>query len=380
VNGPVTLSAHRRFTSVMKHFRWASAPAVALIVLLISTFVLTPLRAAEGDAMLPFDGGTGWLNGPALTPADLHGKVVLVDFWEYTCINCLRTLPYLREWYRRYHDDGFVIVGVHTPEFKFSGDRQNVEAATKRLDVTWPVVLDDNRAIWNRYHNNIWPHELLYDQNGKLVEDAVGEGNYQLTESRIQALLKAANPQLHLPALMALLPQDSYTKPGSVCYPQTAEVETGSAFGTKIADATDLNDPYTDTEYVDPQHGHQDGSIYLSSYWHTTSQAVISGGNDSALTIRYHAIQVVSVIKLESGSATRVDVTQDGKPIAREDAGADIHYDAGGNSYITVDAPRAYDLIMNKHFGQHELRLSPERYGVGIYSFAFESCEVGADK
>ncbi len=155
-------------------------------ILLIPTFA----TAAEPDTILPFDGATGWLNSSPLTPAELRGKIVLVDFWEYTCVNCLRTLPYLREWYKRYASMGFVIVGVHTPEFTFSSESKNVDAADKRLGVTWPVALDSKNAIWDRYGTNNWPHELLFDQNGKRIESVIGEGSYPQTEAHIQALLQ----------------------------------------------------------------------------------------------------------------------------------------------------------------------------------------------
>ena len=144
-------------------------------------------NAATIETLQDFDGGTGWINSSPLTPEGLRGKIVLVDFFEYTCINCLRTLPYLREWYRRYHDQGFVIVGVQTPEFDFSSKRENVTAGAQRLGVTWPVVVDGNYAIWKRYNNNIWPRELLYDQSGRLVESVSGEGGYEQTEAKIQA-------------------------------------------------------------------------------------------------------------------------------------------------------------------------------------------------
>jgi thiol-disulfide isomerase/thioredoxin len=328
-------------------------------------------------AVPDFSGGAAWLDSPPLTPAALHGKVVLVDFWEYTCINCLRTLPYLREWYRRYHNDGLVIVGVHTPEFQFSGDDSNVAQAVKRLQVSWPVVLDDRYAIWNRYHNNIWPHEYLFDQNGNLVESQEGEGNYQQTEAKIQSLLHAANPQLRLPPVMALLPQDNYDKPGAVCYPMTPETYVGPWHGQRVANAPRFADLEHDTPYADSSANHEDGKIYLQGYWRVSpqGQAMISAGNDGYAALRYHAIQVVAVMRPENGTPVRVDVTQDGKPLAPEDAGKDIRYDSG-RSYVTVDAARAYDLVMNARFGSHELRLMPERYGLGLYSFDFESCEV----
>ena len=120
----------------------APSAVAATAAFIAAVAALTLSAASASKSMQSFDGNAGWLNSDPLTPAQLRGKVVLVDFWEYTCINCLRTLPYLREWYKRYRDKGFVIVGVHTPEFGFSGERANVAAAAKRLDVTWPVVLD----------------------------------------------------------------------------------------------------------------------------------------------------------------------------------------------------------------------------------------------
>lgn len=303
----------------------------------------------------------------------MRGKVVLVDFWEYTCINCLRTLPYLREWYRRYSSDGFVIVGVHTPEFDFSGERANVAAASKRLGVTWPIVLDDAFAIWKRYGNTIWPHEYLYDQQGRLVESVEGEGGYPQTEAEIQALLKAADPRATFPPIMALLPQDSYDKPGAVCYPHTPELVVGRR---PIANATAFNSPAQDTHYADTLSDPQDGGIYLQGYWHLTPEAAVSGESNGYLAIRYHAIQLVVVMKPETGGSIRVDVTQDGHSVSKSDAGKDLRYDDQGASYVDVNAPRAYDLIMNARFGQHVLKLAPKGYALGIYDLAFESCEV----
>jgi thiol-disulfide isomerase/thioredoxin len=340
------------------------------------------LGLAGGETMPNFEGGAGWLNSPPLSPDQLRGKIVLVDFWEYTCVNCLRTLPYLRAWYARYHDDGLVIVGVHTPEFLFSQDRSNVASAVQRLDVTWPVVLDDNYAIWKRFDNDEWPHEYLFDQQGKLVEGVAGEGFYQRTEGKIQDLIRASNPQAKLPAVMALLPQDNYTKPGAVCYPKTPEILIGRS---RIADPPMAmmgsggpggNAPAGgDQNFIDPGGTHGDGDIYLNGYWHPADGGIISGGSGGYVSLQYHAIQAVAVMRSDNGTA-RVTVTQDGKPIAHEDAGADIKYDDRGNSYVEVSQPREYELVMNAAFGHHDLRLSPSNYGVGIFSFDFESCEV----
>ena len=351
----------------------SSRAALALAVFAAAVQPAATLGAGQSNTIQSFSGGNGWLNGAPLTPAQLQGKIVLVDFWEYTCINCLRTLPYLREWYRRYRDRGFVIVGVHTPEFNFSGERANVAAAAKRLGVTWPIVLDDNATIWKRYANNVWPRELLYDRSGKLVEDVSGEGGYPETESKIQAVIKASDPHASLPPVMALLPQDSYDKPGAVCYPQTAELLVGRH---PIANAPGGANPAQDTNYSYGASNPPDGAVYLQGYWHLTPEAAISGERDGYLVLRYHAIAVDVVMKTQAGGAVRVDVAQDGRPIAKADAGPDLRYDAQGRSYVVVDSPRAYDLLANARFGEHELKLSPKSDGLGIYDVAFESCEV----
>jgi len=351
--------------------RFQIRPWLLGLAVLASTLGLTPGIYGIPD----FTGSTGWLNSNPLGARDLNGKVVLVDFWEYTCVNCIRTLPYLRAWYERYHSDGFVIVGVHTPEFEFSGEQQNVEAATRRLDIHWPVVLDTNQAIWARYGNDSWPHEYLFDQDGRLVDTVSGEGDYQQTERKIQSLLLAANSKLTLPPVMALLPQDSYTKPGAVCYLHTPEVLLER---TQIANADKSADRRRASMYTDTTAKHSDGAIYLQGEWQLSGQAAVAGAVPGYLAMRYHAIQVVGVLAPPKNGAARVDVTQDGAPLPKSDAGDDIHYDSAGMSYVTVDASRAYDLVMNAKMAFHDLRLTPAGPGVGVFSFAFESCEVPA--
>src|SRR5262249_22478111 len=137
-------------------------------------------------------GATAWLNSPPLTPEGLKGKVVLIDFWTYSCINCLRTLPYIRSWAEKYKERGLVIIGVHTPEFAFEKDRSNVERAVKDLGVTYPVALDNDYAIWNAFNNQAWPAHYLIDATGQIREHQFGEGRYTETELAIQELLQQA--------------------------------------------------------------------------------------------------------------------------------------------------------------------------------------------
>jgi cytochrome c biogenesis protein CcdA/thiol-disulfide isomerase/thioredoxin len=147
---------------------------------------------ADLGAAPDFTGGTGWINSDALTLNDLKGKVVLVDFWTYSCINCIRTFPYLTDWYAKYEASGFVIIGVHAPEFAFEHDTANVVQAVKQFGIAYPVVQDNNYKIWSAYRNHYWPAEYLIDAQGRIRHYHFGEGSYDETEKDIQALLAEA--------------------------------------------------------------------------------------------------------------------------------------------------------------------------------------------
>jgi thiol-disulfide isomerase/thioredoxin len=143
-------------------------------------------------ANLPsFSGATGWLNSPPLTPEELRGQVVLVDFWTYTCINWLRTLGYVRAWYEKYRDRGLVVVGVHTPEFPFEHDVDNVREAVKEMRVEYPVALDNDYAVWRAFDNHYWPAVYIADAEGRIQYQHFGEGAYDECEREIQKLLGA---------------------------------------------------------------------------------------------------------------------------------------------------------------------------------------------
>lgn len=135
-----------------------------------------------------------WLNSSPLTLAELRGKVVLVDFWTYSCVNCIHTLPYVQAWHETYKDEGFVVIGVHTPEFAFERELKNVKDATKRFGLTYPIALDNKYATWNAYGNQYWPAHYLINQDGQIVYTHFGEGNYDVMEKKIQELLADSEP------------------------------------------------------------------------------------------------------------------------------------------------------------------------------------------
>jgi thiol-disulfide isomerase/thioredoxin len=157
----------------------------------------TAIVRPSGPAAPELRGGGAWINSEPLTLADLgsQGKVVLVDFWTYGCYNCRNTLPYIKQWWEKYRDQGLVIVGVHTPEFASEHVLENVQNAVARDGIGWPVVQDNDYAIWQAYGNHYWPHFYLVDERGQIIYDHIGEGAYDETERQIQAALAAARAQ-----------------------------------------------------------------------------------------------------------------------------------------------------------------------------------------
>ncbi len=159
-------------------------------------------RLADDDAVLPveghlasFDGATGWLNSEPLTPEGLRGRVVLVDFWTYTCVNWLRTLPYLRAWAEKYASHGLTIVGVHTPEFGFERDVDNITAQARALGVEYPIAIDSKYGVWQAFANHFWPAVYIADAQGRIRFHHFGEGEYPMTEMVIQQLLMEAGAE-----------------------------------------------------------------------------------------------------------------------------------------------------------------------------------------
>jgi thiol-disulfide isomerase/thioredoxin len=175
------------------------AAAVASSAAAIASLVASPAANAAANPVSTrntapeFTGIDTWLNSEPLTMQQLRGKVVLVDFWTYTCINCIDVLPYVKGWNQKYKDQGLVVVGVHTPEYPFERNTDNVKTAIKRLGITYPVAQDNRYATWNAYDNQYWPAFYLVDKKGHVVYTHFGEGDYEQTEAKIKSLL-AENP------------------------------------------------------------------------------------------------------------------------------------------------------------------------------------------
>jgi thiol-disulfide isomerase/thioredoxin len=349
-----------------------------------------PFPIAVGSRAPELIGGApDWLNtdNKALR---LYGKggllgapdvaAVLVDFWEYTCVNCIRTLPYLKEWHRRYADKGLVIVGVHTPEFEFGEQKGQVAASAKRFGLNYPLVNDARYANWNAYGNQYWPRKYLLDRTGRVVYEHAGEGAYGDTEAQIQRLLKAARPGVALPRLMD--PVRGADKPGAVCYPQTREIYAGFWRGPDYFRARPAMRPRAVQDYTDPAGGRREnGVFYAHGRWRMEEKHIRHArATDEPFTdyiaLRYAALEANAVLRAENGKPFDLFLQQDGRPLGREDKGEDVRFTDDGRSFVRVDAPRMYQLVANRSWGQHELKLGAASDGMGLYSFTFSSCEV----
>jgi thiol-disulfide isomerase/thioredoxin len=340
-----------------------------------------PARAADAEREAPrapeFPAGMEWLNSLPLTVSELKGRVLLIDFWEYTCVNCIRTLPYLKTWHDRYADKGLTIIGVHTPEFAFAKDLANVRRAVKEFGLKYPIVNDRDYQIWNRYGNRYWPAKYLFDASSRLRHYHFGEGSYGDTEQEIQRLLREINPALELPKIME--PIRGTDKPGAVCYPVTPELYAGYQRG-EIGNSEGFQRDRA-AVYKDPG-DYKDGFLYVHGSWRSDAESLrhartIPTARDY-VALRYHALEVNCVLKPESGKPIKVIVTQNGVPVRPADRGQDIRMDARGATYLLVDKPRMYRIIKNKEFGTYDLKLACAQEGLGIYAFTFVSCEVGS--
>jgi thiol-disulfide isomerase/thioredoxin len=281
----------------------------------------------------PLEADGAWINSKPLTIAGLRGHVVLVDFWTYSCINCLRTLPHLKAWYAAYHKKGLVIVGVHTPEFAFEHVTSNVRAAVKRLGVTWPVMQDNRYKTWDDYANQYWPAEYLIDKQGRIRHTHFGEGEYGQTEQLIRSLLGDRGATAHRVA--DTTPSGLMTPESYLGYARLTNYVGTRPVPDEVANYTFPSEIPANTLSYDGQ-------------WRVGSEAITSHGN-SRLRLHFEASHVYIVM----GGRGTVRALVDGKPVRT----------------IRVDAERLYTVWSGKSTDALlELRFSP---GVQAYSFTF---------
>jgi cytochrome c biogenesis protein CcdA/thiol-disulfide isomerase/thioredoxin len=320
-----------------------------------SRFAATGGSLPDLGAAPDFAGTQRWFNTPdgrPLTLAGLRGKVVLVDFWTYTCINCLRTLPYLKAWDARYRSAGLVIVGVHTPEFQFEHSAANVAAAIGQEGIRYPVAQDNDYATWNAWQNQAWPADYLIDARGRVRSVHIGEGGYGTTETEIRTLLAAA---------------------GSTRLGADARPRAGAGPSAQESPETYLGTARAEGWIAAPQPGTHSypratGTLPVSRFafggtWDIGSQPA-RAVRDAEIAARVVGRNVYLVLSpAPHGRPSTVDVLLDGRPIPRAAAGADVH---GGR--VTVRRQRLYRLVALPRAEEHTLTL---RFSPGVTGFAF---------
>jgi thiol-disulfide isomerase/thioredoxin len=296
---------------------------------------------AGPQTMPELSGATAWINSQPLTPDQLKGHVVLVDFWTYSCINCLRSIPYVRAWADRYKDSGLIVIGVHTPEFAFEKDLDNVKRAVKELKIPYPVPLDNDYKIWKAFNNSYWPADYLIDATGHIRFHHFGEGKYDETEQQIQQLLKEHNPQLSVNGLVKVAATGAEAAPDSdVESPETyVGYERADSFMSPGGLKQDAAQVYTLPKHLElNQWG-------LSGNWTDHAQVASLDSARGKIVFRFHARDVHLVLgPAANGKPVRFRVTIDGKA-----PGADhgVDTDAEGEGKITDQ--RLFQLIRQKN-------------------------------
>ena len=331
----------------------------------IQFITVKPFRTSSASDLASLRRATAWLNSAPLAAADLQGKVVLVDFWTYTCINWLRTLPYVRAWAARYKAQGLVVIGVHTPEFSFEEDLHNVRMAAQTLGVTYPIAIDNERAIWRGFGNHYWPALYFIDATGRVRDHHFGEGNYEESEARIRQLLTASGI-------------------GGTSHADSVSIE---AHGPEVdADWSSLKSPET---YV----GHQRAENFaspggavvntrhryaapprlrlnqwaLSGEWTVKAEAAVLNGAGGRIAYRFHARDLHLIMRAVAGRAVPFRVVIDGQPPG---AGHGSDVDEHGNGAIVE--PRLYQLIrQSQPISDRQFEIEFLDAGVEAFAFTF---------
>jgi thiol-disulfide isomerase/thioredoxin len=321
-------------------------------------------RLGLGGRLADFDGATGWLNSEPVTKADLEGKVVLVDFWTYTCINWLRTLSYVRGWAEKYDDNGLVVIGVHTPEFPFEQDPGNVEDAVRAMQIRYPVALDPDFAVWEAFSNRYWPAAYFADAEGRIRHNQFGEGGYDECERVIQQLLREAGHEN--------IPDDLVSDSGEGIEIQAdwSTVESGETYvgyrqGRGFASPGGVTVDEARTYALPDPLGLN--SWALSGEWTVEGRATVLNEAGGKIAYRFHARDVHLVLRSGKGAEVPFRVLLDGV-----EPGADHGLDVDSGGHGTLVEPRLYQLIrQRKQIEDRTLEIAFDASGVEAYVFTF---------
>jgi len=297
-----------------------------------------------------FTGITHWLGSDPLTLSDLRGRVVLVDFWTYSCINCIRTLPYVTKWYDMYKDKGFVVVGVHTPEFAFEKEAANVSSAMERYGIHYPVAQDNAYDTWNAYRNQYWPAEYLVDKKGHIVYEHFGEGQYDTTETVIRALLGI---------------EGSKEAASASAYDLNQIGSPEVYFGALRNEFFGSGKPYVEGKktFRVPLNI-ASNTLYLTGKWQIAKEFA-ENLEPASVVFRYRAKNVYLVAS--SAKAVTLSIHRDGQALPRDGWGRDASPDG-----VRIKEERLYQLIQGSAYGEHMLEIAVPGAGLRAFTLTFE--------
>jgi thiol-disulfide isomerase/thioredoxin len=319
---------------------------LAVIALIVLCLALVPgtdpgvsaqLHAPFERSAPEFQVADKWVNSKPIRLADLRGKVVLVDFWTYSCINCLRTVPYLNRWHQQYKDQGLVVVGIHTPEFGFEAMPVNVTDAIRRLGIQFPVGQDNKYATWNAYGNRAWPGFYLVDQKGNIVLRRYGEGEYDKIENKIRELLAIKTPvgADNGPDLSRIRSPEMYF---GTAHEEFQAAEQQPATGSKT--------------YVLPKTLRTDG-FALGGTWSRDGEQATLGSDNGRIVLRFNAAKM----HLVAGSRSPMEIS--------------VRVDGGKPTKFTVDVPRLYTLFDSSDYREHTMEIEVPSRGIDLYSVTY---------
>ena len=313
-----------------------------------------------------FAGATLWLNSPPLTPQSLRGKVVMVDFWTYSCINCLRALPYVESWYEKYKDHGLVVIGVHAPEFAFEKDPNNVRRAVTDLKITYPVALDNDYAIWQAFNNQYWPAHYFIDATGRIRAHHFGEGNYDESEQIIRTLLTEAGQSNLPPPGMGQTKAVGVQAPPDEAHDQSPETYVGYRRADNFASPGGFTQDQTHL-YAAPA-ALKLNQWALAGSWNVDPEKAVLGASGGKIEFRFYARDLHLVLGPRSdGKPVHFRVTLDGAA-----PGANHGADTDSSGAGIIDGQRLYQLIRQSgDVGEHVFSIEFLDPGVQAYSFTF---------
>jgi thiol-disulfide isomerase/thioredoxin len=317
---------------------------------------------------------TGYINTEPINLKNLKGKVVLVDFWTYSCINCIRTIPYLVDWNEKYSDKGLVIVGIHSPEFEFEKNIDNVKAAVQKYGIKYPVLQDNDKGTWDAYQNRYWPRKYLIDNEGYIRYDHIGEGGYAEIEKVIQSLLTERAAQTGISEINLNINKNT-TTPKNVQTVDFAKVNTPELyFGYQLARAPLGNPegfkPNQIVTYSIPQRFDlKPNAIYLIGDWKNNADNMELQSDTGRIALVYSA-KSANIVAGEKGAvaAAELSISEDGSALTNK-SGRGI--DLSDQGKLVVDGQRLYNLSMHEGYGWHSLIIDVKGKGFQMYTFTF---------